>query len=76
MRDVWFGEDESSQFEFVTHGNQICIVVSKSLILMYTIIHDLWNTLPSFTPQHHKDIEIYEVEVSSFPIEFRFTSPL
>jgi len=76
LRDVWYGEDESSQLVFVTHGSQICIVASKSLILMYNSIHDLWNTLPSFTAQHHKNIKTYGVEVNSFPIEFWFTSPI
>lgn len=76
LKDVWYGEDESSQLVFVTHGGQICIVASKSLILMYNIIHDLWNTSPSFTPWHHKDIKTHGVLILNYGLLLQFKSKM
>ncbi|CAM6056290.1 unnamed protein product [Sphagnum tenellum] len=76
LRDVWFGEDESS-LAIVAHGSRICIAAGKSLMLVYNIIHDSWSILPPFSPWHWKAIDTYGgAEPTSFPVELSFSCPL
>jgi hypothetical protein len=76
LRDVWFGEDESS-LAIVAHGSRICIAAGKSLMLVYNIIHDSWSVLPPFSPWHWKAIDTYGgAEPTSFPVELSFSCPL